>query len=213
MSKIKKIKYSVGDFRLDVDEWVIPQKGITGLIGASGSGKSTLFRILMGLEPLQGFVWEHEGTDLAALPSGQRRLGVVFQNYELFPHMTALENVRFAAEAGGLSKADQVSESQRLLKRLGLEAAENRKARVLSGGEKQRVALARALVCKPRFLLLDEPYSALDQALRAEARKLVAELVHEFNVPTILITHDPLDLAEAAATFRLKDGKIAPQGP
>jgi len=210
MSKISGIKYSVGDFHLNVDEWVVPEKGITGLIGVSGSGKSTLFRILMGLEPCKGFSWQQEGVDLATRPMGERRLGVVFQNYELFPHMTAFENVQFAAEARGLSKAEQASESTRLLKRLGLEAAQHRKARILSGGEKQRVALARALVARPRVLLLDEPFSALDQALRAEARKLVAELVSEFDVPAILITHDSMDLAEAKAVFSLKNGKITP---
>lgn len=207
MSLIKNIFRDYGDFVLDVPSWDIPESGITALSGPSGSGKTSLLRLLMGLEPCPGFEWWYREIDLAQLSVAERKLGVVFQSYELFPHMTAEKNILFAAEARKVLKPRERFE--RLVETLKLQNCLETKAHRLSGGEKQRVALARALIGEPRWLLLDEPFSALDEDLKFEARSLVKKLVQEWNVPTILVTHDARDIEFlASAVAKMDSGKI-----
>lgn len=196
MSWVKNLKRDYGDFLLDIPEWEIFDEGITALWGPSGSGKTTVFRLLLGLDrPDPGFSWVIDGVDLAQLPTPDRRLGVVFQTFELFPHMTAEENIRFAAESRRLPKSDYANHLEELVETLGLGTCLNRLASVLSGGEKQRVALARALIARPRVLFLDEPFSSLDAHLRSEARGLVRRVLERERIPAVLVTHDRDDLS------------------
>ena len=182
-----------GAFSIDIPEWEILDEGVTSLWGPSGAGKTSVFRLLLGLESAS-FTWEFKGTDLAKLPTPERRLGVVFQTLELFPHMTAEENIRFAADARRIPVGEAKTHLTELVETLGLASCLGRKAALLSGGEKQRVALARALIGKPRVLFLDEPFSALDAGLRSEARDLVKRAISREKLPTVLITHDREDL-------------------
>lgn len=191
-----------GDFHLLIPRWEINDQGVTALWGPSGSGKTSVFRSLIGLEPCVGLRWIFRGEDLAKLPPGKRNLGVVFQNFELFPHLTVRQNIEFALEARKIPIAREEKRISLLADRLGLTACMNRPAQILSGGEKQRTALARALVAKPRFLLLDEPFSALDEELREEARVLVKEVLRDENIPALLITHDERDLKILAQTVQ-----------
>lgn len=209
MSSIENLFYDFGDFRLDIPRWTLLDEGITVLSGPSGSGKSSLFRILLGLETKARGKWIHQDTDLMLLPSEKRNLGVVFQSLDIFPHMTAKENILFAAEARRLSKEASDSRLHHYVEMLSMSGFLNRKGALLSGGEKQRVALARALISQPRFLLLDEPFSALDQSLRAESRSLLKMVVQEEKIPTLLVTHDPQDVDSLAnkVTYIL-DGKV-----
>ena len=182
-------------FTIDIPKWEILDEGVTSLWGPSGAGKTSVFRLLLGLENARkDFTWEFAGTDLAKLPTPEKRLGVVFQTLELFPHMTAEENIRFAADARRIPGAEAKSHLAELVETLGLASCIGRKAALLSGGEKQRVALARALIGKPRVLFLDEPFSALDAGLRSEARDLVKRAIAREKLPTVLITHDREDL-------------------
>jgi len=212
MSVVENLVHDYGDFKIDIPHLVIPDQGVTVIWGPSGSGKSTFFRFLLGLEKGQGqFKWNFQDTDLAALEPGQRQLGVVFQSYDLFPHLTARENIRFATEARGLSWASVESQLQPLWDRLNMRTYLDRQAQFLSGGERQRVALLRALVAKPRVLLLDEPFSALDPELREESRQVVKALIAEFSIPTILVTHDAQDCAVLAdRVYQMSQGKIKP---
>lgn len=196
MSWVRNLKHKFDGFELDIPEWEILDAGVTALWGASGSGKTTVFRALLGLERVAAdFSWKlADGSDLAKLATPERRLGVVFQTLELFPHMTAAENIRFAAEARRRPRQESESHLQQLAATLGLEHCLGRRASILSGGEKQRVALARALIGQPRVLLLDEPFSALDAERRAEARDLVARALRQEKVPAVLVTHDREDL-------------------
>ena len=209
MSIVKNIEFTRGELKLSVPEWSFPDQGVTAILGRSGSGKSTLLRILMGLTPCPGFSWELNGVNLAKLPIQQRRLGVVFQGYELFHHMTAMENITFAGEARGLPKQERQIQAKELLTSLKLSSVQDRPASFLSGGEKQRVALARALIGGPRCLLLDEPFAALDPSVRSEARSLVHETVTRLEVPVLMITHDIADVEQLAdSRFELNSGRL-----
>ena len=195
MSLVKDLSFRYGDFVIEVPHWEILDQGVTALSGPSGSGKSSLFRLLVGLEqPKMGQWLLSDGVDLLKLPISERRLGVVFQSLDLFPHLSAKENILFAAKARGLSSEEYSKELVRLVDGLQMDSFIERKASHLSGGERQRVAIARAIIGKPRYLLFDEPFSALDVPLRQEGRRLVKSLIQEYKIPLILITHDPDDI-------------------
>ena len=167
------------DFSLDEGE-------ILALLGPSGCGKTTTLRLIAGFDrPDEGTIVLH-GRDLLALPPEKRKIGFVFQNYALFPHMTVAQNIAY-----GIRFAPRNRERVRdLLELVNLTGLERRYPRELSSGQCQRVALARALAPRPRLLLLDEPLSALDAKLRESLRREIRRIQHEVNIPTIHVTHD-----------------------
>lgn len=194
MSLVENLIGQFDEFEISIPRWELPDRGVTALSGPSGSGKTTVLRMLAGLLPCPGMSWKFGDVDLAKLPLGERRLGIVFQTLELFPHMTARENIFFAARARRIAKAQAEADYLRLITDLRLEACEDRSVLQLSGGERQRVALARALIGQPRVLLLDEPFSSLDIQLREDARALVKSVIQKRQIPVLLITHDNRDL-------------------
>ena len=212
MSHIKNLFLKFDDFELVVEDLVIPEKGVTAILGSSGSGKTTFLKTLIGLHQPEGWSWNFKGENLGQLDIGRRRLGVVFQSYDLFPHLTAEENVRLVLNARHpleKDRSDVTKKVQKYISQLKLESCQKTRANNLSGGEKQRVALLRALVSNPRILLLDEPFSAFDTDLRSEARLLVKELLTQLDIPVYLITHDKEDVDSLAENvIRLKNGKI-----
>ncbi|MGZ3796362.1 MAG: ATP-binding cassette domain-containing protein [Pseudobdellovibrionaceae bacterium] len=209
MSLVENLFKDYGDFKIDIPSWEILDQGVTVLWGASGSGKTSVFRLLIGLESAGNLKWTFQEQDLAKMKVPQRRLGVVFQTLDLFPHMTAEENILFAAKARNISSPQAQAKLLELTQVLQMNSFLHRPVRVLSGGEKQRVAIARALSGQPRILLLDEPFSALDQDLRQESRDLIKKVIEREKIPTVLVTHDPLDvemLAHKVST--IKHGQI-----
>ena len=177
---------------------------LLALVGPSGSGKTTLLRTIAGLyQPEQGRVscagaewfWAQEGQRRSLTPQA-RRIGMVFQDYALFPHLTALQNVQFAM--GHLPRAQRLPQAAQWLSRVRLQGLEARYPSELSGGQRQRVALARALAREPQALLLDEPFSAVDQVTRRRLQRELALLRQHISIPIILVTHD-LDEANALA--------------
>lgn len=198
MSIVENLEIKRKDFSLVIPKWEVRDEGIHVLSGPSGTGKTTILRALMGLEKCSRFTWKFLGEDLAALPIEKRRLGVVFQTWDLFPHMTAWENVEFAAQARGLDNATLRDRWSWIQDTLKMKPFLQTKADVLSGGEKQRTALARALIAKPRMLLLDEPFTALDEALRDAARELLKKVIEIDKVPALLVTHDSRDIQKLA---------------
>ena len=209
VSWVRHLKCDYGDFQIDIPEWEILNQGVTALWGPSGAGKTSVFRLLLGLEQPESLSWDFDGQDLAKLSTPARRLGVVFQTLELFPHMSARQNIEFAARARQLDLTESRGHALQLKATLGLDSCWDRKAALLSGGEKQRVALARALIGKPRVLFLDEPFSALDSDLRREARGLVRTVIEREKIPTVLITHDREDLeAFGGKISEIRDGRI-----
>jgi len=209
VSLVENLFKNYGEFKIDIPSWEILDEGVTVLWGPSGSGKTSVFRLLIGLENAPGFKWTFKNHDLAKMKVPQRRLGVVFQTLDLFPHLTAEENILFAANAREISHEQAYDKLKELTDILQMKAFINRPVRVLSGGEKQRVAIARALSGDPRLLLLDEPFSALDQDLRSESRKLIKSVIEKEKIPTLLVTHDPLDVETLAnKVSTIKHGQI-----
>ena len=199
MSIVENLEIKKEDFSFILPKWEILDEGIHALSGPSGAGKTTILRALMGLEKtLKPFSWNFLGENLATLPIEKRRLGVVFQTWDLFPHMTAYENVEFAARARGLDDQTLRNRWEWIQDTLKMKSFLETKADVLSGGEKQRTALARALIAKPRMLLLDEPFTALDENLRDAARELLKKVIEIDKVPAILVTHDAHDIQKLA---------------
>jgi putative thiamine transport system ATP-binding protein len=175
---------------------VTPGQVLT-VMGPSGSGKSTLLAALIGALPaaftLSGRVLLND-KDITTLPTAQRRIGLLFQDDVLFPHLSVAQNLGFGLRPGG-SRADRQGRVEAALDRMGLSGFGPRDPASLSGGQRARVALARTLLAEPLALLLDEPFSKLDQTLRAQIRDLV--FTETRNLPVILVTHDPEDARAA----------------
>jgi putative thiamine transport system ATP-binding protein len=205
----------------------VPPGEILTLMGPSGCGKSsvlgsiagTLASVSEGLQPLQlqGSV-QLNGRELAHLPTHQRGVGLVFQDALLFPHMTVAENLLFAVpacDASGtngisLTTAQRQARVQQALQEAELSGMGNRDPSTLSGGQRARVALMRALLAEPQALLLDEPFSKLDAALRAQLRPWVFAHVRERRIPVVLVTHDEQDVADPQRVLHLRATEESP---
>lgn len=176
----------------------IPTGSLTTLVGPSGSGKSTLLRRIAGFEsPDTGQIWR-DGRNVTNVPPAERELGVVFQSYALFPHLTVAQNVGFGLNQRGLPVEEQQARIRERLNLVRLKELSERYPAQLSGGQRQRVALARALALEPRVLLLDEPFAALDPKVRADLRDWLRHLQKEVSVTTLLVTHDQQEAREVA---------------
>ncbi|KJK39579.1 ABC transporter ATP-binding protein [Streptomyces variegatus] len=201
-----------GGFRLDVALTVAPGE-VVALLGPNGAGKTTALRALAGLTPLSGGHLRLDGTELDRTPPEARPVGVVFQDYLLFPHLTALDNVAFGPRCQGATKAEARAQAAEWLDRLGLAAHTGAKPRRLSGGQAQRVALARALATRPRLLLLDEPLAALDARTRLEVRARLRRHLADFEAVAVLVTHDPLDaMVLADRLVVVEHGRVVQEG-
>ena len=183
------------------------------LLGPSGCGKSTLMKTISGILPAKSGRILLDGQDITNLPVHKRGTVVVFQDMRLFPHKSVTENVAFPLKMQGISKHERLNTAEELLKKVQMGGFGNRKPGELSGGQQQRIALARALAEKPKLLLLDEPFSALDENLREDMRRLVLQLQKEFAMTVILVTHDreeALSMSDRVAL--LFDGQLSQIG-
>ena len=207
-----------GGFRLDV-RLSIEAGETVALLGPNGAGKTTALRALAGLTPLTGGRIAVDGRVLddpmarVWVPPEHRPIGVVFQDYLLFPHLSALENVAFGPRSQGAAAVTARTRATEWLDRVGLAEHARRKPRQLSGGQAQRVALARALVLDPTLLLLDEPLAALDARTRLDTRAELDRRLRDHPGATLLVTHDPLDaLVLADRLVIVEDGRVVQQG-
>jgi iron(III) transport system ATP-binding protein len=191
----------------------IPSGKFFTLLGPSGCGKTTLLRMLAGfVVPESGRVWFGD-RDVTSLPAHKRGVGMVFQDYALFPDRSALANVMYGLEARGVPGAAARERSRRMLDRVGLASLAERSPATLSGGQRQRVAMARALVIDPQLLLLDEPLAALDVKLRVELRAMVRELQLESGITTVFVTHDQEEALALSDVVAVMDrGRIVQAG-
>jgi len=199
-------------FRLDI-ELEIAAGQVVALLGPNGAGKTTALRALAGLTALSGGRILLDGQALHPLPSEHRPIGMVFQDYLLFPHLSVLDNVAFGPRCRGASRAVARRGAAAWLERVGLAEYAAAKPRQLSGGQAQRVALARALAAGPRLLLLDEPLAALDAHTRLEIRSRLRRHLADFEGATVLVTHDPLDaMVLADQLVVIENGAVVQRG-
>ena len=182
---------------------------LVALLGPSGCGKTTALRILAGLDEATSGTVFVGGQNVSNVPANKRDMGMVFQAYSLFPHLTVLDNVAFGLKMRGKAKSDRTSRAADMLDLVGLSAHKHKYASELSGGQQQRVALARALAIQPRVLLLDEPLSALDAKVRSQLRDEIRRVQLEVGTTTLFVTHDQEEaLAVADRVGVMSQGKL-----
>ena len=186
----------LNDFNLAV------KKGeIIAIKGRSGQGKSTILRIIAGLEnPITGEIL-FDGEKINNIPTSKRHVGYVFQNHALFPHLTVRKNIEF----GIRHESDRKEHVLDIAKKVEIEELLDRYPHEISGGQRQRVAIARSVITKPKVLLLDEPFTALDEELKDTIRKDILRILQKFNITTILVTHDIEDAVALQARVVLLD--------
>lgn len=212
--EVRNVSLSFGTQQVLTDISIsFPDGGFYALLGPSGSGKTTLLRLIAGFNyPDKGSI-RIGGEAVESVPVNKRQIGMVFQNYALFPNMSVADNVAFGLRVRGERGAKAEREVARMLELVQLGPLGKRRPHQLSGGQRQRVALARALVTRPRVLLLDEPLSALDKALRADMQLELKRIQQEVGVTTIFVTHDQGEALSISDRIGiLKDGRIIQEG-
>ncbi|MGG5821111.1 sulfate/molybdate ABC transporter ATP-binding protein [Falsiroseomonas sp. HW251] len=216
---VRSVSRHFGDARaLDGVSLQVERGEFVALLGPSGSGKTTLLRVLAGLEGTDAGSVQIDARDMTSVPARDRGVGVVFQHYALFRHMTVFENVAFGLRVRPPdrrpARADIAKRVRDLLALVQIPELESRYPDQISGGQRQRVALARALAIEPRLLLLDEPFGALDALVRKDVRRWVRRLHEELGLTTILVTHDQdeaMEMADRVAV--MENGRIVQFAP
>lgn len=212
MLELKNIVKKYGNNVILDDISLQIKKGeIVSILGPSGSGKTTLLNLILGITDISSGKIIYDGEDITDVPLEKRGFNIVFQDYALFPNLTAYENIVY----GLRNKPDISTEEdvQEFIRLLGLEEHLNKRIDQLSGGQKQRVALARTMVMKPKILLLDEPLSALDGVIKESIKSKIKEIAREFSLTTIIVTHDPEEaLTLSDKVLIINDGQIAQYG-
>lgn len=212
MLRLEGVSRTIGSFSLDLD-LAVDEGEIVSILGPSGCGKSTILRIISGLEPIDGGKILIGGRDVKGVPAAKRRIGLVFQNYTLFPHMNVSANIAYPLVIRKLSKDAVSGRVADLLSHVGLNGFGSRAVDTLSGGEQQRVAIARALATNPLLLLLDEPFSAIDAPLRSTLKNSIVSLHRSLGLTTLFVTHNREEaLAISDRIIVLKNGSVEQVG-
>jgi sulfate/thiosulfate transport system ATP-binding protein len=216
--EVRNLRKTFGDFvALDNVSLDVPGGELVALLGPSGSGKTTLLRIIAGLEPADAGTIHFHGEDATGQPVRERQVGFVFQHYALFRHMSVFENVAFGLRVRPRNVRPSETEIRdsvmSLLHLVQLDVLAERRPSELSGGQRQRVALARALAVKPKVLLLDEPFGALDAKVRKELRRWLRRLHEEVHVTSVFVTHDQEEALEVSdRVVIMNEGRVEQSG-
>jgi molybdate/tungstate transport system ATP-binding protein len=213
MIELSHLNLILSDFSLEDINLSIDQGDFFALIGPTGAGKSLILETMLGMLPLDGGTITLNDRDITRLAPEKRGLGIVYQDFALFPHLNVRKNILYGTAFHDLPQDKVAGHLEFLVKKLGIRHLLHRRPTTLSGGEKQRVALARALILEPAALLLDEPLSALDPVLRVEIKDLLRSIHHELGTTMVMVSHsfsDVFYLANRVAI--LKEGRIVQQG-
>ncbi|MBQ4875343.1 MAG: ABC transporter ATP-binding protein [Rickettsiaceae bacterium H1] len=212
---VRNLCHKYGNFHLKNINIGVNKKEIVYIIGESGCGKSTILKLIVGLEkPKSGFITIDNQTlcsDKLFVPPEKRGIGIIFQHPSLFPHKTVIENVMFAIRDMG--KKEQYDAAMKKLEEVGMKSYADNAPHTISGGQQQLVTIARALVQKPKIVLLDEPFSSLDVTLKRKIREQMLLILSKYNIPIIIVTHDPEEALETAdKIYIMKNGTIMQEG-
>lgn len=187
---VANLRVTRGDFTLEVDSLTVREREIFAILGTTGSGKTVLMESIAGAFPINEGSIKLDGKDIESLPIQQRHLGILYQDYALFPHMTVWDNIAYGLKHQRPRPDDVDEQVSNMLHIFEIEHLAGRYPGVISGGESQRVALARALVMHPEILILDEPFSALDPTTKRQMYKLIREVHESFSCTIVFVTHD-----------------------
>ncbi len=191
----------------------VPDRALVSILGESGAGKTTLLRVVAGLAAQDEGRVLFDGQAVDDLPANRRDIAMVFQDARLFPNMSVLDNVAFPLKVRGMGRAARREQAAQMLEKVQLAGLGERRTHEISGGQRQRVALARALVANPRAVLMDEPFSALDESLRDDMRELVLALHTDLSLTTLMVTHDPVEAVTMSdLVVYMADGAIEQVG-
>ncbi len=193
--QVKDLSKTFGKKKISISFDLEKDKALA-LLGPSGCGKTTILKIIAGLVEADSGKIILNGKDISKTAPAKRNIGMVFQDYALFPHLTVEDNISYALVSKGMSKKQARAEIKNLIELFNLDGLEKRKPALLSGGEKQRVSLARSLAAKPELILFDEPLSALDADLRLKLRKELKQRQQELKYTAIYVTHDKAEAEE-----------------
>lgn len=212
--ELKNVTKKFNDLTAVKDLSLTVQDGeIIALLGESGCGKTTTLRMIAGFTPMNGGEIEVDGKCINDIPPHKRNIGIFFQNYALFPHMTVFENIAFGLKVKKLSKEEIKTQVNKIIELVGLDGMSSRYPRQLSGGQQQRVALARSLVVRPSVLLLDEPLSNLDAKLRVSMQTEIKRIQKKLGITTIIVTHDQQEaISLANRVVVMRKGEIIQEG-
>ncbi|WP_347311858.1 thiamine ABC transporter ATP-binding protein [Defluviimonas sp. SAOS-178_SWC] len=213
MLVLENVVITQDDFRLTAD-FAVTKGARVAVVGPSGAGKSTLLSVISGFFPAASgrILWD--GRDMSHLPPGQRPLSILFQDQNLFPHLTVAQNVGLGLRPNLRLSAAESARVSAALARTGLRGMEDRRPGTLSGGQQSRVALARVLLRSQPLMLLDEPFSALGPALKDEMLDLVADIASETGATVLMVSHDPGDARRfSTETIVVAEGRAAPPAP
>ncbi len=204
---IEDVAKYYGEFKaIDKVSSVIEGGEFFTLLGPSGCGKTTLLRMIAGFNSIEGGVIKFKDTVINDIPAHKRNIGMVFQNYAIFPHMSVSDNIAYGLKARKLSKTEIEERVVEVLKRVKMEEYKDRQPSKLSGGQQQRIALARAIVINPDILLMDEPLSNLDAKLRVEMREVIKKIQNSLDITTIYVTHDQEEALAISDRIAVMDG-------
>ncbi len=209
---VSKLSKKYIDFELNVS-FEITKGEFLSILGPSGSGKSTILKLIAGLEQPNTGIINMFGRNLSSIDASKRNMGIVFQDYTLFPHLNVFDNIAYGLKVRKEEKITIRNKVYNMLEMLNMKGYEKRTPQTLSGGEQQRVAIARALVINPDLFLLDEPFSSLDTNLRKSIRREIVQIQRKLKITTIFITHNQEEaLSISDKILLVKDGKVVQFG-
>ncbi len=211
--EVKDLNINLGEFHLRDVSLTVEKNNYLTIIGPTGAGKSVLLEVIAGFYPIKSGKITLAGRNITALPPENRGMSIVYQDFMLFPHLNVFDNIAFGLRKKALSRAEIEREVRTISRELRIDQLLHRKPKTLSGGEQQRVAIARALVIRPKMLLMDEPFSALDEKTREKLRSMVKKAVKDYSTTVIHVTHDFEDVFSLANRVAvMKDGRIVQEG-